>query len=391
VTTGGYTKLLRSPGVPRLATAFLALGIAGTMTPVAFVLFARAATHSFASASLVLAASTAGGLLFGPARGRLVDRLGPRDAVLRLAIPDIATDIAFIAGGHAHVGAAILVLLAFTAGAVSAPASAALRTVWSKTLAGSDSRQAGYALMTMLQETTYIAGPLIAGAVIALWSTTAAVAVTAGLSFVGAVGFGSAQKARQPQPKSAHRGRLPALAGSGIRTVVATSAAFGLTFGALDVAFPAFARAHGSAITAGVLLSAFAIGSWIGGFLYGLRPREAPASQQYPGLCLLAGVGLAPLILTPSLPVMVPLAILSGLCFAPITTCQLAVIDEVAPPEHKAEAFTWLSTLYGTGLAVGAVLSGQLIATIGIRAALGAACGATLLAWLITTTRGTLR
>jgi MFS family permease len=70
----------------------LALGIATTMTPVAFVLFARSVTHSFASASLVLAASTAGGLLFGPARGRLVDRFGPRDAVLFLAVPDIATD-----------------------------------------------------------------------------------------------------------------------------------------------------------------------------------------------------------------------------------------------------------------------------------------------------------
>lgn len=386
MTASGYTKLLRSRGVPRLAAAFLALGIASTMTPVAFVLFARAATHSFASASLVLAASTAGGLLFGPARGRLVDRLGPRDAVLRLAIPDIATDIAFIASGHARVGAAILVVLAFVAGAVTAPASAALRSVWSETLAESDSRQAGYALMTMMQETTYIAGPLIAGAAIALWSTTAAVAITAALSFVGAVTFATAQKSKR-EPEPATPGRLPALAGSGIRTVVATSAAFGLTFGILDVAFPAFARTHGSAAAAGVLLSAFAVGSWIGGFLYGLRPRAKPASRQYPGLCLLAAIGLAPLILTPSLPAMVGLAVLSGLCFAPITTCQIAVIDEVAAPEHKAEAFTWLGTLYGTGLALGAAVSGQLIAATGARAALATGCAATLLAWLLTASR----
>jgi MFS family permease len=387
VTVSAYIKLIRSPGVPRLATAFLALGVANTMTPVAFVLFARAATHSFATASLVLAGSTAGGLLFGPARGRLVDRIGPRDAVLRLAIPDIATDIAFIAAGHGHVGADVLIALAFVAGAVSTPASAALRTVWSRTLAESDSRQAGYALMTMMQETTYIAGPLIAGGLIALWSTTAAVATTAVLSFGGAVAFGTAQRATAPEPQPAHVGRLPALAGGGIRTVVATSALFGLTFGVLDVAFPAFARAHGSAGTAGVLLSAFALGSWIGGFLYGLRPRGRPASRQYPLLCLLAGLGLAPLILTPNLPAMVPLAALSGLCFAPITTCQMAVIDEVAQPAHKAEAFTWLGTLYGTGLAIGAALSGQLIVAIGTRVALAAACGATLLTWLLTTTR----
>jgi MFS family permease len=55
--------------------------------------------------------------------------------------------------------------------------------------------------------------------------------------------------------------------------------------------------------------------------------------------------------------------------------------------EHKAEAFTWLGTLYGTGLAIGAALSGQLITAIGTRAALAAACGATLLTWLLTTAR----
>jgi MFS family permease len=93
VIPSAYSKLLRSRDVPGLAIAFLALGIATTMTPVAFVLFARAATGSFASASRVLAASTAGGLLFGPARGRLVDRRGARRAVLLLVVPDVLTDV----------------------------------------------------------------------------------------------------------------------------------------------------------------------------------------------------------------------------------------------------------------------------------------------------------
>jgi MFS family permease len=233
------------------------------MTPVAFVLFAHAATHSFATASLVLAASTAGGLLVAPARGRLVDRIGPRDAVLGLAI---------------------------------------------------------------LQETTFIAGPLVAGAAIALWSVTAAVATTAGLSFAGALLFASAPAAATHERMPPQPGRLPALSGSGIRTLLATSAAFGLTFGVLDVAFPAFARAHGSAASAGVLLSAFAVGVWIGGFLYGLRPRRQPATHLYPRLCLLA---------------------------------------------------------------VGAAASGQLIAGPGTRAALAVACGATVCAWLVTAVRAT--
>jgi MFS family permease len=100
-------------------------------------------------------------------------------------------------------------------------------------------------------------------------------------------------------------------------------------------------------------------------------------------LCLLATAGLAPLILALNLPLLVALSALAGLCYAPITTCQLAVIDEVVHPAHKAESFTWLSTLYGAGLALGAVIAGQLITTAGVRLALATATASTLVAWLL--------
>ncbi len=356
------------------------------MTPVAFVLFAHAATGSFATASLVLAASTAGSLIFGPLRGRLVDRVGSREAVLLVLLPDLATDAAFIAAGHAHIAAAALIGLAFVSGAVTAPAGPALRSVWSDTLEETGSRQAGYALMALMMETNFIAGPLLAGLILALWSPTAAVAATAVLSFAGSLTFATVVKAHRAPATSPSRG-LPVLAGAGMRTVLATAAAFGLTFGLLDVAFPVFARVHGSAAVAGVLLSAFAVGGWIGGFLYGTRSSTRTAGQRYPPLRLLGAVSLAPLILTPALPGMAALAMLSGICFAPITNCQLSVIDEVAQPEQKGEAFSWLGTLYGAGSAIGAALAGQIITATSIRVALAAACAASILAWLATSLR----
>jgi MFS family permease len=254
-------------------------------------------------------------------------------------------------------------------------------------LADNDTRQAGYALMTMMQEATFIAGPLLAGGLIALWSPTAAVATAATLSLIGAIAFATSQGARARGPQPNGRGHLRALSGAGIRTVVATAAAFGLTFGALDVALPAFARDHGSTATAGVLLSALAAGIGVGGFLYGLRRPSRPPGRVYPALTLLAAGGLAPLLAAPSLPAMLPLAFLSGLCFAPITTCQIAVIDHVSEPENIAEAFTWLGALYGAGSALGAGLAGQLIAMTNTRAAIGVACFATLAAGLLTVAR----
>lgn len=174
-------------------------------------------------------------------------------------------------------------------------------------------------------------------------------------------------------------------------TVLMSAAAFGATFGALDVAFPAFARDHGSAAAAGGLLAALAAGIGTGSFLTGLRPPARSVGRRYAPLCGLAAAGLLPLITTPGLGAMVALALLAGLCFAPVTTAQIAVLDEVAPAERPAEAFAWLAILYGGGSAAGAALGGQLVDASGPRAAIVAACAATVAAWLLTTARaGTL-
>jgi len=47
------------------------------------------------------------------------------------------------------------------------------------------------------------------------------------------------------------------------------------------------------------------------------------------------------------------------------------VIDDVVAPEHRGEAFSWLGTVYGVGLAVGAAVAGQLVSSSGVRTALG--------------------
>ena len=122
-----------------------------------------------------------------------------------------------------------------------------------------------------------------------------------------------------------------------------------------------------------------------------MRPPARSAGRRYAPLCGVAAIGLLPLIATPALGIMLALAFLAGLGFAPVTTTQIAVLDEVAPRERPAEAFSWLAILYGAGAAAGAALGGQLVAADGPRAAIVAACAATAVAWLVTTVRaGTL-
>ena len=356
------------------------------MAPVSFVLFAHRATGSFATASLVLAASTAGGLLAAPFRGRLIDRIGPSAAILRLALPSAATDVAFILVGHARAAAPVLVAVAFVAGAIIAPSTAAVRSVWSELLAGSELRQAGYALIGMLQEVAFVAGPLVAGGVIALWSTTTAVAATAVLSFAGGIAFATAPPPAPARPRAGGRtsGSPPRPA---MLTVLISAAAFGTTFGAPRRRLPRLrprprvgrrggrpARRAGGRDRHRQLPDRPAPARPLGGppLRAAVRPRRprAAAAHHHAG------------------------ARRDGRPRGARRTLLRAGHHDadrrprrVAPPERPAEAFAWLAILYGAGSAAGATLGGQLIEASGPRAAIIAACAATATAWAVTTAR----
>jgi len=133
------------------------------------------------------------------------------------------------------------------------------------------------------------------------------------------------------------------------------------------------------------LLATLAVGIALGGFLYGLRNSPRSAARDYPPLATLAALGLIPTIFATSGLTLVLAVLLSGVCFAPITTRQFAVIDEVVSREQRSEALSWMASAYGALSAAGAAISGQLIDLSGTQLAFGAAVAATALAALIAT------
>ena len=94
-------------------------------------------------------------------------------------------------------------------------------------------------------------------------------------------------------------------------------------------------------------------------------------------MLLVGGVALP--LLAVSLETMALLAFLAGLPIAPAVMAAYGLIDSVARRGTAAEAFAWISTAVGLGLAAGTAAGGALIDEFGVRAAFAFGCAAVAL------------
>jgi predicted MFS family arabinose efflux permease len=68
--------------------------------------------------------------------------------------------------------------------------------------------------------------------------------------------------------------------------------------------------------------------------------------------------------------------VLAGLGIAPAIACLYLLVDRLAPAGTVTEAFTWVTTAFSTGFAIGNALGGSLVHRVGTdRAFLIAAAG----------------
>lgn len=364
-----YIRLLEVPHVRRLVLGSF-LGRLTAMLILAEILLAREATGSYAAAGTVAAASTIGHGVSGPFRGRQVDQRRPRRVFLTLGLVAPALLVALIVAAESGAGTAVLALLAGVAGLFGPPLNAGMRTMWTRLLDSPGDLQIAYSFDAVLTEVAFTVGPLLTGAIVALWSPEAAVAVGAGLLMAGAVLFASSPALDLPAPPREDHGLLGALASPGMRALVATWAPIGAGITVLEVASPAFAEEHGSRATAGVMLAALAAGSGIGGLWYGTRSAPADPVSRF---VLLTGV-LAACVALPVLAgsnlAYTALMFAAGLAFSPTIITSSHVLDRVAARGTATEAFAWILTAYMAGAAVGAQVAGLLAEGPGVRAAL---------------------
>jgi MFS family permease len=326
----------------------------------AIVLAVHAATHSFADVGAAVGAFSAGSGIFAPLRGRYVDRRGPRTLATFGLFHGAAFAVLVAACAWSH-STWLLLGSAAMGGACVPPLIATARSVWPQ-VSGPELARTGHALNAAMGDAVQVVGPPVVGAVAALASPVVALAVLVPSAVVGAL-----LVARTPRPEVV-AARVPAarrLVGalgesSGLRTIVACAFGLGVCLGALDVAAPAIAADAGATELAAIPLAAFALGSigvslWTGAG----RTRRSPAWRYVVGMTALAALLMLCLVVGTLGGITVAL-VGAGAGFGLMNVAAFELLDDVAMPGRAVEALTWLTSLQGAGLAVGAVGAGQL-------------------------------
>ncbi len=363
-----YLSVLKAPDVPRLFAAALLGRLSTAMGPLALVLFVHSSTGSFAVAGAAVAATGLASGLFAPIRGRLVDRHGQRRALPPLAILYAAAFMGVLAvAPHGTAGKAGAIVLAGVAGAVIPPLSASMRVLWVALVGNGPRLQTAYALDSVLEDLVYTIGPLLAAALVAGFGSAAGLVAVAVLSLAGTVAFTASPVSRGWTGSHVRpHGWAGAMAGGGMRVLVASLTGFGACIGILDITLIAAAREAGSATLGGVLLACLSAGSVAGGLWYGSRAWRRPTAQRFIRILALLSLAFAPL---PFMHSVVGLAIAVtalGLLLAPLESSAYVLVAELAPAGTMTEATTWVTTAKNVTGAAGTAAAGLLVDGVGV-------------------------
>jgi MFS family permease len=364
-----YRRILAAPHVLQLTIASVVARVPVGMTGVALVIYVHDRTGSFGAAGAVAGASTIGLALTAPVLGRLVDRRGPRPVLVPASALTAVALVALVLVGNAGGGTLALVVLAGLSGAAMPPVGGILRHLWPD-LVAEELLVNAYVLDSILIEAVFISGPLLTGLLAATAGASAALLVAAGLGLVGVIWFVALPPLGRFEPAAPqHRTRAGALASPVIRLLVFTGFAIGSTFGALDVTGPAFGAAHGSSALGGPFGASLALGSALGALVYGSAPeRFGTPAQVTVRLALFQPLICLPLLLAPTVGVMLALGVLAGTFIAPTITARTQIAREAMPPGTGTEVFTWLSLSLMIGASAGSAIAGPVVQAGGWRA-----------------------
>jgi MFS family permease len=354
VTFSGYARLWADRRVRVLFAAAFFARIPALAAPLVLTLFVVGDLGgTYTQAGVVAAASTVGAGLGSPWRGRLIDRLGMRRAV----VPSV------VAVGVLYPLAVVstyawLVPLAFLMGLFLIPVFSIVRLSLS-VVVPVERRRTAFAADSVVAECSFIIGPAVgallvtqAGAGVAL-AAVGACEVLAGVLFL----------VLNPPTRSAASDVTTTHAAPGAWLSVPVMFVFLISAGATtalystDLGIVAELRELDDVGSVGIVFLAWGLASLLGGLVYGALDFSIRPTW----LLLALGLTTIPVGLADSVWSLAVLVVPTGLLCAPTLTASAEWLAKLVPEARRGEAMGWQGTAFTVGGAAGSPVIGAVI------------------------------
>ena len=356
-----YGTFLRLPDIPAMiATAWLSRMPIG-MNGLAMLLFLRETLGNFKVAGSIVGTFFVAMAVAAPILGRLIDRIGPRTPLIVTGVLHPLSMIGLFLATIQGAGVPVLVAIAAACGIFAPPVTILTRTTWRHRFTDDHNRKMAYSIDSIMIEINFTVGPLLVATIVAASNARVALATVIGISSAAVlIFFASPILKYWKREAPVERHLLGPLTDGRLVALFCLTFGFAFCFGLLEVGYPAYATALGWVAFGGMLLALNAIGSAVGGFVYGALHLSMSLERQFTISLAIMSIPLFLHGVVDQHVLFALVAFFAGICIAPALTAQTILVTRIAPMKYATEAFTWSSTFIVTGIGVGMATGGAI-------------------------------
>ena len=276
----------------------------------------------------------------------------------------------------------VLVLIAVALGASQPAIGGMVRARWASHVSNPAQVRTGFAIESLLDEAIFIIGPPLATFLALSIAGGAPLIASAILVFSGSLLLASQRRTEPPRTQREDvRDRMPV---GPLLVIVLATACLGIVFGALEIAFVAFADEVGQRGMTGVLYAVYSLASLFAGLWFGAHHYRATLSKQWRAVCAALMVATILLPFAATMPALLVFSFIAGFAVSPSLIIGLTLVEKTMPMSRLTEALTWALSVIGVGMALAAAISGALVQDHGARAAFIVCALGGVLAFLVT-------